>query len=196
MSALVPDQNVYWKAAQALVAAANLCLTDNGLPAPAIQYVSTRGEINLEANGPCGCEQLVVIPGDIQDPELFNLDRNRCGWRHQFNYQLGLGRCITEWIGDGECLLEPGDPGDPCGDPFAPPPAPNPGEPASVQYESWLVARDRWVLWNCIRDCWLDQLCACLPQHICNGATAQRGLMTPDVGGGCEWSILTVSVRL
>ena len=45
MSFVVPDPDVYWKAAQALLIAADDLLTANGLTAPPIQYVSTRGEI-------------------------------------------------------------------------------------------------------------------------------------------------------
>lgn len=200
---IVADPDVYWKSAWTLAEAGRAALVANGLPIPGTTaqrpngnvYVSSRGEVNLSTK--CGCEALLVIPGVIEDANQFELNPDKCAFRHRITHTLLIGRCITEFLGkDGKPCNPPiGDPGDPCGDPFVEPPAGSNGGP-TIHRESWLVSRDRWVIWNAIRECWKAELCACLGTRFCNGAKFDRQRVDPDVGGSCEWSAFTMQVTV
>lgn len=188
MSAVVPDPDIYWKASQAVLAGAIAGLAANGVDLSDYQtYVSTRGLMLEETD--CGCEQLVVVPGIIEDAAEAALNPETCGWRHRFTFTIHFGTCVTEFGGNKgvPCSTVIGDPGDPCNDQgFVPPPDLN-----TVQGESYLVARARWILWHTIRGCVTDELCDCLEGRWCNSQVTRVDAQDLTIGG-CEWTDLTI----
>lgn len=191
MSAVVPDPNLYWKVSNAVLIAAINGLTANGVDLSNHQtYVSTRGLMLEETD--CGCEQLVVVPGIIEDAAEAALNPETCGWRHRFTFSIQFGRCITEIGGNHgiPCSVAVGDPGDPCDDPFVAPPA-----GTNINHESYLVARDRWILWHTIRSCVTDELCACIGGRWCNGLVTRVDAQDVTTGG-CEWTDVTIRVAV
>lgn len=112
-----------------LLAAAEACLTENGLELPTNRYIS-----------PCQpdlicCSELVVSPGRIEIFEEPNSRGKNCLLLRELHFDLWIERCVHVFTQDG------GAP--PLGSCAAP-------DPGTVTGDALVVLTDRWVILQCL----------------------------------------------
>lgn len=191
MASPTNDLDVYWKVGAAGLQALVDQLALDGLPVPTLRYVSTRGEVTYQE---CECEQAVALLGNVENPFVFGLTPETCGWKQQINIRLVWGQCVNEFVGNSgsPCNPEPGDIGDPCDDPFVPPS----GVSSALMVQDYVHSRVAWMMANSLHRCLKDALCQCLPRRICSSADVINQGVTLSTEGSCQWADAAFAIRI